>query len=114
MQVSSYISPKARKGESSLIDRRGIIALEPIARHEIVAIKGGHIVSAATLSALPEPMRGSDVQIADNFFLAAVDEDEYEPGDAFPESLGRAERGLRREHRAGGHAGHQRWRGADH
>jgi uncharacterized protein len=79
MLVSSYISPKARKGESSVIDRRGIIALEPIARHEIVAIKGGHIVTSATLSALPEPIRGSDVQIADDFFLAAVDEDEYEP-----------------------------------
>jgi uncharacterized protein len=79
MIVSSYISPKARKGQPSSIDRRGIIAQEPIARHEIVAIKGGHIVDSATLAALPEPLRGSDVQIADNFFVAALEDEEYEP-----------------------------------
>ena len=79
MLVSSYISPKARKGQPSAIDRRGIIAQEPIARHEIVAIKGGHIVDAATLGSLPDPLRGSDVQIADGFFLAAREDAEYEP-----------------------------------
>ncbi len=78
MLVSSYITPKARKGEPSSIDRRGIVAAEPISRHEIVAIKGGHIIDTPTLAALPEPMNGSDVQIADGFFLAALDEEEYE------------------------------------
>jgi hypothetical protein len=76
--ISSYISPKARKGLGSAIDRRGIIATDAIARHEIVAIKGGHIVDSDTLNALPEPLRGSDVQIADGFFLAAREEAEYE------------------------------------
>jgi hypothetical protein len=76
--VSSYVTPKARKGEPSSIDRRGIVAAEPISRHEIVAIKGGHVVDAATLAALPAPMNGSDVQIADGFFLAALNEEEYE------------------------------------
>lgn len=79
MLVSSYVSPKACKGQPSAIDRRGIVALEPIARDEIVAIKGGHIVDSATLAALPEPLRGSDVQIADDFFLAAREAAEYEP-----------------------------------
>jgi len=79
MLVSSYISPKASKGQPSGIDRRGIIAREPIARHEIVAIKGGHIVDSATLAALPESVHGSDVQIADDFFIAAREEEEYEP-----------------------------------
>ena len=79
MLVSSYVSPKASKGQPSEIDRRGIVAREPIARHEIVAIRGGHIVDSATLTALPEPLRGSDFQIADDLFLAALDEEEVEP-----------------------------------
>ena len=79
MLVSSYITPKARKGVSSAIAGRGLVAVAPITRDEIVAIKGGHIVDAATLDSLPDPLRGSDVQIADGFYLAAVTEDEYEP-----------------------------------
>jgi hypothetical protein len=77
--VSSYITAKARKGVASAIAGRGLVAEAPIARDEIVAIKGGHIVDAATLDRLPEPLRGSDVQIADGFYLAAVSEEEYEP-----------------------------------
>lgn len=78
MHVSSYVSPKARKGQASGIDRRGITAVEPIARHEIVAIKGGHIMDSVTLAGLPESLRDSDVQIADDFFLAPCEEAEYE------------------------------------
>jgi uncharacterized protein len=77
--VSSYISPKARKGVASAIAGRGLVAVAPIARDEIVAIKGGHIVDTATLDSLPEVLRNTDVQIADGFYLAALNEDEYEP-----------------------------------
>ena len=79
MIVSSYISPKAAKGGPSGIEGRGLMAVAPIAKDEIVAIKGGHLVDGATLAALPERLRNSDVQIADDFHLAAVDEAEYEP-----------------------------------
>ena len=79
MIVSSYISPKAAKGGPSGIEGRGLMAVAPIAKDEIVAIKGGHVVDGATLAALPERLRNSDVQIADNFHLAAVEEAEYEP-----------------------------------
>ncbi len=79
MLVSSYISPKAVKGQPSRIAGRGLHAVAPISQDEIVAIKGGHIVDPARLAALPEPMRGSDVQIADWFCLAALEEAEYEP-----------------------------------
>jgi len=77
--VSSYISPKARKGVASAIAGRGLVAVAPIARDEVVAIKGGHIVDTATLDSLPELLRNTDVQIADGFYLAALNEDEYEP-----------------------------------
>src|SRR5688572_6610180 len=79
MLASSYISPKAVKGQPSTIQGRGLVAVAPIAKDEIVAIKGGHIVDTATLHALPERLRNSDVQIADGFHLVALDEAEYEP-----------------------------------
>ena len=79
MIVSTYISPKAVKGRPSRIEGRGLAAVAPIARDEIVAIKGGHIVDSAALSALPEQLQNSDVQIADGFHLVALEEDEYEP-----------------------------------
>jgi uncharacterized protein len=77
--VSSYISPKAHKGRPSAIQGRGLFAVAPIARDEIVAIKGGHIVDTDTLHALPERQYNSSIQIADAFHLAALDDDEYEP-----------------------------------
>lgn len=54
MLVSSYISPKASKGGPSAIEGRGLVAVAPIAKDELVAIKGGHIVDTATLRSLPE------------------------------------------------------------
>jgi SET domain-containing protein len=77
--VSTYISPKAAKGQDSEIQGRGLFAVAPIAKDEIVAIKGGHIVDSATLRALPGRLRNSDVQIADGFHLVALDEAGYEP-----------------------------------
>jgi hypothetical protein len=59
MLLSSYISPKARKGTASTIEGRGLVATAPIAREEIVAIKGGHIVDTATLRSLPERLANS-------------------------------------------------------
>ena len=79
MLVSSYITPKARKGAASAIEGRGLVAVAPIAADEVVAIKGGHIVTTATLASLPERLQNSEVQIADGFHLAALEEAEYEP-----------------------------------
>ena len=59
MTVSSYISPKARKGQLSAIQGRGLAAVAPISQDEIVAIKGGHIVGTATLRSLPERLQNS-------------------------------------------------------
>jgi SET domain-containing protein len=77
--VSSYISPKAAKGTPSAIAGRGLVALEPIAAGEVVAIKGGHIVDSATMRALPPALQNSEIQIADGFHLAALTDEEYEP-----------------------------------
>ena len=77
--ISSYITPKARKGAASAIAGRGLVATEPIAAGELVAIKGGHIVTTAVLQSLPERLQNSEVQIADGFHLVALEEAEYEP-----------------------------------
>ena len=77
--VSSWISPKAAKGRPSGIEGRGLVAVEPIARDEVVAVKGGHVVDGARLARLPDRLRNSDIQIADDLHLVALSEDEYEP-----------------------------------
>jgi hypothetical protein len=63
----------------SAIQGRGILAVAPIAAGELVAIKGGHILTTAEVASLPERLRNSEIQIADGFHLAAVEEAEYEP-----------------------------------
>jgi uncharacterized protein len=77
--VSSYITPKARKGAASAIEGRGLVAIAPIEAGELVAIKGGHIVTTTALQSLPERLQNSEIQIADGFHLAALEEAEYEP-----------------------------------
>jgi uncharacterized protein len=77
--ISSWISPRARKGASSGIAGRGLHAVEPIGAGEVVAVKGGHIVTTAELERLPDPLPNSDIQISDDLHLVALTEDEYEP-----------------------------------
>jgi uncharacterized protein len=77
--VSSYITPKARKGTASRIAGRGLFAVEPISAGELVAIKGGHIVATNAVQSLPGRLPNSEIQIADGFSLVALEENEYEP-----------------------------------
>lgn len=77
--VQSWISPKARKGTPSDIAGRGLFAVEPIDAGEVVAVKGGHIVDTATMHALPDLLRNSEIQIAEDLHLVALTEEEYEP-----------------------------------
>ena len=79
MLSSSYITPKARKGTASAIEGRGLVAVDPISAGELVAIKGGHIVTTAALRSLPDQLQNSEIQIADGFHLVALEEAEYEP-----------------------------------
>jgi SET domain-containing protein len=74
----TWISPKAVKGAPSAIAGRGLVAVEPIAAGEVVAVKGGHIVTTEQLRSLPERLQNSDVQITDDLHLVALAEEEYE------------------------------------
>jgi SET domain-containing protein len=74
----TWISPKARKGAPSEIAGRGLVAVDKISPGEVVAVKGGHIVSTAQLRSMPERLQNSDVQITDELHLVALTEEEYD------------------------------------
>jgi hypothetical protein len=79
MTPSSWITPKAAKGVDSAIAGRGLVATEAIGKDEVVAVKGGHIVSTTRLRSLSDRLRNSEIQITDDLHLAALADDEYEP-----------------------------------
>jgi uncharacterized protein len=74
----SYLSPKTEVRESK-IHGRGLFAIAAIARDEIVAVKGGHIVDRKTLREKITPRLGPvEIQIDDDLFIAPVADDERE------------------------------------
>jgi hypothetical protein len=76
--VSSWITPKAIKGVRSN-HGMGLTATEAIHVGEVVAVKGGHVVTTEGLDALPAPLANSEIQIADGLHLVAISHDEYQP-----------------------------------
>lgn len=78
MMTSSYITPKARKGRKSGIHGRGLFAIKPIRKDEIVAIKGGHIVTRDQLKKFRKIIGDSYIQIDDDFFLAPLSKKEHD------------------------------------
>jgi len=74
----SYRSPKTQVRESK-IHGRGLFAIADIAKDEIVAVKGGHIVDGKTLREKITPELGPvEIQIDDDLFIGPVTEEERE------------------------------------
>jgi SET domain-containing protein len=74
----SYRSPKTEVRESK-IHGHGLFATADIAKDEIVAVKGGHIVDRETLRREITPRLGPvEIQIDDNLFIAPVTDEERE------------------------------------
>jgi uncharacterized protein len=73
----SHISEKAAVKESG-IHGKGLFAISPIAKGEIVCVKGGHIFDRETLRAMPEWYRAAEIQIAENLFIGPLSEAERE------------------------------------
>jgi len=73
----SYISPKASVKESS-IQGRGLFAVEPIKRGEIVCIKGGYIFNRETLQQLTKTLGPAEIQIAEDLFIGPLNEQDRE------------------------------------
>src|SRR5213596_1835357 len=78
MTPLSYLSPKAEVRESK-IHGRGLFATADIAKDEIVAVKGGHIVDGKTLREKITPRLGPvEIQIDDDLFITPVTGEERE------------------------------------
>src|SRR5436189_3085217 len=74
----SYRSLKTQVRESK-IHGHGLFATTDIAKNEIVAVKGGHIISREELREKITPRLGPvEIQIDDDLFIAPVTEDERE------------------------------------
>jgi uncharacterized protein len=74
----SYRSSKTEMRDSS-IHGRGLFATADIAKDEMVAVKGGHIVDRKALPEKVTPVLGPvEIQIDDDLFIAPVTEDERE------------------------------------
>jgi hypothetical protein len=73
----SWRSPKTEVRESS-IQGRGLFSITDIAKDEIVAVKGGHIITREQLRELELRLGPAEVQIADDLFICPVSEEERE------------------------------------
>jgi uncharacterized protein len=67
---ASYLSPKTAIRKSS-IHGRGLFARRAVARGEIVAIKGGHVLDEAGLAAVRDRIAVSYIQIDRGFYIGA-------------------------------------------
>ena len=67
----SYISPRASVKESP-IQGRGLFAVAPIEKGDIVCIKGGHIFDRRTLDAIKETLGPSEIQISEDLFIGPL------------------------------------------
>lgn len=75
--MTPHLSPKTEVRPSP-IHGRGLFAARPIAPGEIVAVKGGHIVSGAEWKALEPALGSAEIQIAEDLFIAPADPAERE------------------------------------
>jgi SET domain-containing protein len=77
MQVASYLSPRTAV-KPSAIAGRGLYAIAPIARGEIVSVKGGHLIDGVTRERNKVVINDADMQIADDLFIAPLTSEEFE------------------------------------
>ena len=75
MSNLSYISPKARVGESR-IQGLGLFAVEAFEKDEIVAVKGGHVFDRRTLVEVEPVLGPAEIQIGPDLFIGPLDESE--------------------------------------
>jgi uncharacterized protein len=97
MTPLSYLSPKTALRESK-IHGRGLFATADIAKDEVVAVKGGHIVKREILRRKITPRLGPvEIQIGDDLFIAPVTEEEREGSMLYSNHSCDANLGLRGE-----------------
>ena len=82
MSNLSYISPKAAVKDSP-IDGRGLFAVEPIEKGEIVAIKGGYVFNRQTQLEVEKFLGPAEIQIGEDMFIGPLHSEEREGGMLF-------------------------------
>ena len=73
----SYLSLKTEVRESP-IHGHGLFATAPIAKGEVVAVKGGHIINREQLREITPKLGPVEIQIGDDLFIAPVTQEERE------------------------------------
>ena len=96
MQLLSYLSKKTEVRESP-IHGHGLFAIAPIAKDEIVAVKGGHIVTREQLREITPKLGPVEIQIGDDLFIAPVTQDEREASMLYSNHSCDANMGIRGE-----------------
>jgi len=77
MTPTTFRSPKTEVRESP-IHGRGLFAKEAIRAGEIVAVKGGHVLTGEEWRALEPRLGSAEIQIAEDLFIAPVEPEERE------------------------------------
>ncbi len=77
MKPLSFLSPKTSVRESP-IHGRGLFADEDIRSGEVVAVKGGSIVTGDVLRGLQPQLGSAEIQIGDDLFICPMTEEERE------------------------------------
>jgi uncharacterized protein len=75
MSDLSYRSPKTEVRDSS-IQGKGLFARQAIATGEIVAVKGGHILTQQEWTILEQQLGSAEIQIAEELFIAPVGQEQ--------------------------------------
>ena len=70
----TYRSPRTEV-RASPIHGRGLFAAQPIARGEIVAVKGGYVLTRAEWGVLEPTLGPAEIQISDDLVIAPVRQD---------------------------------------
>lgn len=79
MHDLSYRSSKTLVRRSP-IHGKGLFATQPIAKGEIVAIKGGHILTERQWASLEPRFGAAEIQVAEGLFIAPADEGQRDGG----------------------------------
>ena len=75
----TYRSPRTEVRESA-IHGRGLFARTGIARGEIVAVKGGHVLTGPPWNTLEPSLGSAEIQLTEDLFIAPVDHAERHGG----------------------------------
>lgn len=79
MHALSYRSPKTEVRDSP-IHGKGLFAKQAIAAAEIVAVKGGYVLTLSEWARLERELGAAEIQVADGLFIAPVAAEQRDGG----------------------------------